>query len=138
MSWSPISRILRWPDRKRGEPRARRLGTSAVPTPAGRIWHESNFRREVWIPALAAHFGIVRSEGESRSSFAARCRADIKASKRVIRPHECRYSWVTSLRAAGIDDADLAAVAGHTVETMIGTHTHPLGRSHDRIRKVIG
>jgi hypothetical protein len=106
--------------------------------PAGRIWHESNFRRDVWIPALAAHLGIVRSEGESRSGFAACCRAEIKASKRAIRPHDCRHSWITHLRAAGIDDADLAAVAGHTVETMIGTYTHPLGRSHDRIRKVLG
>jgi Phage integrase family len=106
--------------------------------PAGRIWHESNFRRDVWIPGLAAHLGIVRSEAESRSGFAACCRAEIKASKRAIRPHDCRHSWITHLRAAGIDDADLAAVAGHTVETMIGTYTHPLGRSHDRIRKVLG
>jgi hypothetical protein len=41
------------------------------------------------------------------------------------------------LRAAGIDDADLAQVAGHAVETMLGTYTHALGRSHDRIRQVI-
>jgi integrase len=108
------------------------------PTRAGRIWHESNFRRDVWMPALAAHLGIVRAEGESRPSFEARRRAEIKASKRAIRPHDCRHSWITHLRAAGIDDADLAAVAGHTVETMIGTYTHPLGRSHDRIRRVIG
>lgn len=108
------------------------------PTPAGRIWHESNFRRDVWIPALAVHLGIVREEDESQWRFAARCRAEIKASKRAIRPHDCRHSWITHLRAVGIDDADLAAVAGHTVETMIGTYTHPLGRSHDRIRKVIG
>jgi len=108
------------------------------PTPAGRVWHESNFRRDVWMPALAAHLGIARQEGESRSGFAARCRAEIKASNRAIRPHDCRHSWIRHLRAAGIDDADLAAVAGHTVETMIGTYTHPLGRSHDRIRKVLG
>ncbi len=108
------------------------------PTPAGRIWHESNFRRDVWIPALAAHLGVVREEGEPQWRFGARCRAEIQASKRAIRPHDCRHSWITHLRAAGIDDADLAAVAGHTVETMIGTYTHPLGRSHDRIRKVIG
>ena len=36
--------------------------------------------------------------------------------------------------AAGIDDADLADAA----ETMIGTYTHALGRSHDRIRRLIG
>jgi hypothetical protein len=32
----------------------------------------------------------------------------------------------------------LADVAGHTVETMIGIYTHALGRSHDRIRRLIG
>jgi integrase len=108
------------------------------PTPAGRIWHESNFRRDVWIPALAAHLCMVREENESRWRFAARCRVEIKASKRAIRPHDCRHSWITYLRAAGIDDADLTAVAGHTVETMIGTYTDPLGRSHERIRQVLG
>jgi integrase len=41
-------------------------------------------------------------------------------------PHDCRHSWVTHLRAAGIDDADLAAVAGHAVDTKLGTYTHPL------------
>ena len=60
------------------------------------------------------------------------------ASGLDIRPHDCRHSWVTHLRAAGIDDADLAQVSGHTVETMLGTYTHALGRSHDRIRQVIG
>ena len=68
------------------------------PTLTGRIWHESNFRRDVWSPAREA------------SGF-------------DIRPHDCRHSWVTHLRAAGIDDADLAQVAGHTLETMLGTYT---------------
>ena len=71
----------------------------------GRIWHESNFRRDVWTPARAAS-GVD------------------------IRPHDCRHSWITHLRAAGIDDADLAQVAGHTVEDLLGTYTHALGRSH--------
>ena len=53
-------------------------------------------------------------------------------------PHHCRHSYVTHLHAAGIDPADLAKVAGHTVETMIGTYTHALERSHDEIRAVIG
>lgn len=53
-------------------------------------------------------------------------------------PHEFRHSYVTHLRAAGVDDADPAAVAGHTVETMISVYTHALERSHDRIRAVIG
>ena len=53
-------------------------------------------------------------------------------------PHHCRHSYITELRAAGIDDADLADVAGHTVETMVGNYTHALRRSHDQIRKEIG
>lgn len=53
-------------------------------------------------------------------------------------PHEVRHSYVTHLRAAGIDDADLARVAGHTVETMISVSTHALERSHDAIRRAIG
>ena len=36
------------------------------------------------------------------------------------------------------DDADLAQVAGHTVETMLGTYTHALGRSHQQIRELVG
>jgi hypothetical protein len=38
------------------------------PTPAGRIWHESNFRRDVWIPALPAHLGIVCEQGSRRGA----------------------------------------------------------------------
>jgi integrase len=108
------------------------------PTSSGAIWHESNFRRDVWAPAVAAHLGIEREASEKPRAFAARRRVEIRASRRAIRPHDCRHSWITQLRAAGIDDADLAAVAGHAVETMLGTYTHSLGRSHDRIREVIG
>jgi integrase len=49
-----------------------------------------------------------------------------------------RHSYVTHLRAARIDDADLAAIAGHTVQTMIGHYTHALRRSFDQVRQVIG
>lgn len=83
------------------------------PTPTGRLWRERNFYRDVWDPAR-------RFTG-------------IQAT-----PHQFRHSYITHLRAAGIDDADLAEVAGHTVETMIGHYTHALRRSHDRIREVIG
>jgi integrase len=115
-----------------------RLDTPLLfPSPVGRIWHESNFRRDVWTPALASLHGIVRESGESERAFVARCRREL-AGAETIRPHDCRHSWITHLRAAGVDDADLAAVAGHTVETMIGTYTHALGRSHEQIREVIG
>ena len=52
-------------------------------------------------------------------------------------PREIRRSWVSNLRAAGIDPADLADVAGHTVETATRAYTMPLKQSHDLIRKAI-
>jgi integrase len=83
------------------------------PAPRGRIWHETNFYRSVWQPAKIA-------------------------SGMDPTPHEFRHSYVSNLRAAGVDDADLAKVAGHRVETMISIYTHPLERSHDAIRDLIG
>jgi integrase len=83
------------------------------PTPRGKLWRESNFYRDVWVPAKLAT-GLDPT------------------------PHELRHSYVTNLRAAGIDDADLAEIAGHEVETMIAVYTHALERSHDEIRDLIG
>ncbi len=70
-------------------------------TPTGRMWRERNFYRDLWRPAQ-------------------------EASGLDIRPHECRHSYVTHLRAAGVDDADLAEIAGHRVETMLARYTLPL------------
>lgn len=83
------------------------------PTPRGMLWRERNFYRDVWVPAQ-------RATGLDPT------------------PHEFRHSYVTNLRATGIDDADLAAVAGHTVATMISVYTHALHRSHAEIREAIG
>lgn len=83
------------------------------PTPTGKLWWARNFYRDVWEPAQ-------------------------EASGLDIRPHECRHSWITHMRAAGINDADLAQVAGHTVDTMLARYTHPQGRSMDQIREVVG
>lgn len=83
------------------------------PTPRGRLWRERNFYRDVWVPAQLAT-GMDPT------------------------PHEFRHSYVSNLRAGGIDDADLAEVAGHTIETMISVYTHPLERSHEEIRRLIG
>jgi integrase len=83
------------------------------PTPRGMLWRERNFYRDVWVPAQRA-MGLTPT------------------------PHEFRHSYVSNLRAAGIDDADLAEVAGHTVETMISVYTHALERSHESIRALIG
>lgn len=83
------------------------------PTPRGKLWRERNFYRDVWVPAQLAT-GMDPT------------------------PHEFRHSYVSHLRAAGVDDADLAKVAGHTIETMISVYTHALDRSHEQIRGIIG
>ncbi len=83
------------------------------PTSTGKLWRERNFYRDVWYPAQRE------------------CGMD-------IRPHEMRHSWVTHLRAAGIDDADLADMAGHQLATMLGRYTHPLRSSYDQVRILIG
>jgi integrase len=91
-----------------------RLGTTLLfPTPTGRLWRERNFYRDVWEPAR-------------------------EKSGLDLRPHEMRHSFISLCRAAGIDEADLAAITGHTVATMIGHYTHALGRSFDRVRNVVG
>jgi len=82
------------------------------PTPTGRMWRERNFYRDIWKPAQ-------------------------QASGIDIRPHECRHSYVTHLRAAGINDADLAEIAGHRVETMLARYTHAVGESFEAVRAAI-
>jgi integrase len=82
------------------------------PTPRGRLWRERTFYRDVWNPTQ-------------------------EASGLDIRPHECRHSYVTHLRAADVDDADLAEIVGHRVETMLARYTHSLGGSFGVIRSVV-
>jgi integrase len=82
-------------------------------TPRKRMWREQNFYRDVWIPTQ-------------------------EATGLDIRPHECRHSYVTHLRAEGVNDADLAEIAGHRVETMLARYTHAMGESFPRVRRVIG
>lgn len=82
-------------------------------TPTGRMWRERNFYRDLWKPTQ-------------------------QASGLDIRPHECRHSYVTHLRAAGINDADLAEIAGHRVETMLARYTHAVGNNFSAVRKTIG
>jgi hypothetical protein len=72
------------------------------------MWRERNFYRDLWRPAQ-------------------------EASGLDIRPHECRHGYVTHLRAAGVNDADLAEIAGYRVETMLSRYTHPVGRSFKRV-----
>lgn len=83
------------------------------PTPSGRIWRINNFYRDVWRPARAI--------------------SGIDAT-----PHDFRHSWVTNLSAGGVDMADLADAAGHSVEVANAHYRHALGRSHDLMRSLIG
>jgi integrase len=53
-------------------------------------------------------------------------------------PHEFRHSYITHLRAASIDAADLAEIVGHRVETMLARYTHAIGGSGDSVRRIIG
>lgn len=82
-------------------------------TPTGRLWRESGFYRSVWAPTR-------------------------EASGIDIRPHECRHSYITHLRRAGVDDADLARIAGHRLSTMLARYSHPVGSSFEDVRRAIG
>ncbi len=82
-------------------------------TPGGHMWRGRTFYRDVWKPAQ-------------------------EATGLDIRPHECRHSYVSHLRFAGVDDADLAEIAGHRVETMLARYTHAIGASFPKVRGVIG
>jgi integrase len=81
------------------------------PAPRGRMWGERAFYRDVWVPAR-------------------------ELWGRDITPHDCRHSFVTNLAAAGIDEADLAEMAGHGVDTMRRIYRHPLRRSFDVVREI--
>jgi integrase len=83
------------------------------PTPRGRLWRERNFYCDIWKPTQ-------------------------QATGLDIRPHECRHSYVTHLRPAGVNDADLAEIAGHRVETILARYTHAVGRSFGAVRQAIG
>jgi integrase len=91
-----------------------RIDTALLfPTKTGCLWRERNWYRDVFHPARRA-VGLD------------------------ARAHELRHSYVSHLRAAGIDPADLADVSGHTVETATSRYTHPLRTSYDQIRGLLG
>lgn len=82
------------------------------PAQDGGVWSYSAFRHRVWTPAQ-------------------------KATGLDCRPHEFRHSWVSLLRAARVDAADLAAAAGHTVDVADSVYTHALQQSFDQIRQAV-
>ncbi len=83
------------------------------PSPTGKLWRYSNWHRSVWQPTC-------------------------EAARIDPTPHEFRHSWVTHLRAAGIDRADLADVAGHGEDVATRVYSHALRTSYDQIRQTIG
>lgn len=94
----------------------RRIDTPLLfPKKLGHMFHGRDWYRDVWGPAK-------------------------KATGIDPRPHEFRHSWVSHLRAAGVDIATLAAAAGHTVETATAYYTHPTGQAElfDAMRKAVG
>jgi integrase len=86
---------------------------AAVPMPTGRMWRERTFYRDVWKPTQ-------------------------EAAGLDIRPHECRHSYVTHLRGAGVNDADLAEIVGHRVKTMLARYTYAVGGSFKAVTAEIG
>lgn len=124
------------------------------PTPNGGLYWERNFLRDVWYPTQVAHglaevaragVDIARfadlprqPRGQKAKALYREARELLVAHKLTPTPHAFRHSYVSHLKAAGVDQADLAQVAGHTVQTMVGHYTHATGRSFDQIRQVIG
>jgi site-specific recombinase XerD len=56
----------------------------------------------------------------------------------LIRPHDLRHSYVSNLRAAGVDPADLARATGHSEHTATTRYTHSTGGTFDLMRKAVG
>jgi integrase len=83
------------------------------PTKTGKTWRYNNWRRDVWNPA-------IRAVGTD------------------MRPHEMRHSYVSLVLAGGVDEADLAKITGHSVQTMTGRYRHALERSFDEVRRLVG
>lgn len=83
------------------------------PTPDGKVWTDRSFYRMVWYPAQ-------------------------DASKLGLRPHDLRHGFVSHMRAAGADPADLAAATGQTVQTATAVYTHSTGGTFDLMRRAVG
>jgi integrase len=98
------------------------------PTAKGTIWLESNFRGQVWNPVRYLRH---EAEGEEPGPL-------VFPDMQDATPHAFRHSWETHLHAAGIDAADLAEIAGHSLATMHGRYVHPLNRSAERVREIVG
>lgn len=83
------------------------------PDADGKVWTENAFYSQVWRPAR-------------------------EASGLELLPHDLRHSYVSLMRAAGVDPADLAKAAGHTVQTATSRYTHSTGGTFDVMRRAVG
>lgn len=77
-------------------------------------WGERTWRGTFWMPAR-----------------------DKLPAMRDARPHEFRHSYVSLMRAAGVDPADLAEWTGHTVTTATSRYTHSTGAARVRALEVL-
>jgi integrase len=94
----------------------RRIDTRLLfPTLGGVLFGDRNFRRDVWDPA----------------------RERVPAMAEAT-PHEFRHSYVSLMRAAGVDPAALAAWTGHSVMTATVHYTHDVGGREDIGREAVG
>jgi integrase len=83
------------------------------PGPRGNVWSDRMFYRNVWYPAQ-------------------------DASGLGLRPHDMRHGFVSHMRAAGADPADLAKATGQTVQTATNVYTHSTGGTFDLMRRAVG
>lgn len=50
-------------------------------------------------------------------------------------PQEFRHIYISLMRAAGVHDAELAKIAGRSVQTMFGRYTRPTRESFETVRE---
>ncbi len=107
-------------------------GREPRPTKVGEInWSIPGPDRTSVLPGQTHSFGIILPEDGGRVETLVATDELTRASHCPwgyphVRAHELRHSWVTHLRAAGVDPADLAAASGHSVETATKRYVHAL------------
>jgi integrase len=89
--------------------------TLLFPTLRGSVWDYWHWRVHVYDPAR-------------------------EASGVPARPHELRHSFVSHMRAAGVPDAELAAITGHTVAVMVARYAHATRQreTFEDVRRAVG
>jgi hypothetical protein len=114
-------------DPRGSEDRSRRAGRGAGCSCPGNARLDAGRADPAQRGGLRAAYDPNRPHVVCAELLPRRMEATQDASGLDIRPHECRHSFVTHLRDAGVNDADLAEIAGHRVETMLARYTHAIG-----------